>query len=91
MVSQDWVISYNGRLLQLPRQSRHYAPAKSRVTVRENQAGEIAVRYREIARRPEPPSAARDVVSSARRRRNTPPAWKRSYKELPTPTAASAC
>jgi len=95
VVSQDWVISYNGQLLQLQRQSRHYAPARSRVTVRENEAGEIAVHYRghrlafcEIARRPERTPAARDAVSPARRGHSIPPAthpWKRSFK------VASAC
>jgi hypothetical protein len=45
-VSEDWVVRYKNRLLQLERQSRHWAPAKSRVVVRENEAGEIAVCYR---------------------------------------------
>ena len=59
VVSADWVVSYEGRWLQLERQSRRYAPAKSRVTVRENQQGEIAIlyrgyklRYTRIAQRP---------------------------------------
>ena len=47
VVSEDWVVRYNNRLLQLERQSRHWAPAKSRVLVRENEAGEIAIHYRE--------------------------------------------
>ena len=46
VVSQDWVIRYQNRLLQLQRQSRYWAPAKSRVVVRENEAGEIAIHYR---------------------------------------------
>jgi len=46
VVSQDWVIRYQNRLLQLQRQSRHWAPAKSRVLVRENEAGELAIQYR---------------------------------------------
>lgn len=101
VVSQDWVISYKGQLLQLERQSRHYAPARSRVVVRENQSGEIAIHYRgrrlsfrEIAARPEAPPAARDAVSPARRGHSIPSPnhpWKRTYKELPTPRAASAC
>jgi len=60
VVSADWVVSYEGKLLQLERQSRRHAPAKSRVTVRENQQGEIAILYRghqlrhtPIAARPE--------------------------------------
>jgi len=59
VVSLDCVVAYEGRLLQLERQSRHQAPAKSRVTVRENQAGELSVEYRgrnlgfaEVERRP---------------------------------------
>ena len=46
VVSEDWVVRYQNRLLQLERQSQHWAPAKSRVVVRENAAGEIAVHYR---------------------------------------------
>jgi len=46
VVSLDWVVSYEGRLLQLERQSRRHAPAKSRVMVRENQAGDLAIEYR---------------------------------------------
>jgi len=46
VVSEDWVVHYKNRLLQLQRQSQHWAPAKSRVLVRENQAGELAIHYR---------------------------------------------
>lgn len=46
VVSEDWVVRYQNRLLQLQRQSQYWAPAKSRVLVRENQAGEIAIHYR---------------------------------------------
>ncbi len=47
VLSEDWVVRYHNRLLQLERQSRHWAPAKSRVWVRENEAGEVAIHYRE--------------------------------------------
>ena len=47
VVSEDWVVHYRNRLLQLQRQSQHWAPAKSRVRVRENEAGEIAIHYRD--------------------------------------------
>ena len=64
VVSADWVVSYKTRLLQLERQSRHYAPARSRVTVRENEQGDLAVeyrgrplRFREITARPAPATA----------------------------------
>src|SRR2546428_5808268 len=46
VVSEDWVVRYRNRLLQLERQSQHWAPARSRVQVRENEAGEIAIHYR---------------------------------------------
>lgn len=69
VVSADWVVSYKTRLLQLERQSRHYAPARSRVTVRENQQGELAViyrgrplRFRQITVRPAPAAAPADKV-----------------------------
>ena len=47
VVSEDWVVRYHNRLLQLERQSRHWAPAKSGVWVRENEAGEVAIYYRD--------------------------------------------
>ena len=47
VVSQDWVARYQNRWLQLERQSQNWAPAKSRVLVRENQAGEVAIHYRD--------------------------------------------
>jgi hypothetical protein len=46
VVSEDWVVRYKNRLLQLERQSQHWAPAKSRVLVRENETGEVAIHYR---------------------------------------------
>ncbi len=45
-VSEDWVVRYKNHLLQLQRQMKHWAPAKSRVVVRENEAGGIAIHYR---------------------------------------------
>jgi hypothetical protein len=47
VVSEDWVVRYQNRLLQLERPSRPRIPANSRVRVRENQAGEVAIYYRE--------------------------------------------
>jgi hypothetical protein len=47
VVSEDWVVRYQNRLLQLERPSRPRVPAKSRVLVRENEAGEVAIHYRE--------------------------------------------
>ena len=46
VVSEDWGVRYKNRLLQLERQSQQWAPSRSRVLVRENQAGQIAIHYR---------------------------------------------
>ena len=46
VVSEDWVVRYKNRLLQLERQSQHWAPTQSRVLVRENEARKIAIDYR---------------------------------------------
>ena len=47
VVSEDWVVRYKNRLLQLERQSQHWAPSRSRVQVRENEAGQNPNHYRE--------------------------------------------
>jgi len=46
VISNDWVVRYNGRSLQLQRQSQRYAPARATVTVWEAQDGRLAVEYR---------------------------------------------
>jgi len=46
VVSNDWVVRYHNRLLQLERQSGH-APARSTVCVCEDVAGALEIRYRE--------------------------------------------
>src|SRR3989454_6667785 len=46
VLSEDWVVRYKNRLLQLARQNRHWAPAQSRVLVRENEPGHIVIHYR---------------------------------------------
>src|SRR6266568_1109688 len=46
VLSEDWVVRYKNRLLQLARQNRHWAPAQSRVRVRENEPGHIVIHYR---------------------------------------------
>ena len=99
MLSADWVVSYQGRLLQLERQSRHHAPASSRVTVRENQHGKISIEYRghklgfsEIAQRPPPQQAASGSVSPASRGHTTPAKnhpWRQSYKQIAASSIAA--
>jgi transposase InsO family protein len=98
VLSLDWVVSYEGRLLQLERQSRHHAPAKSKVLVRENQSGEIHVEYRgrsldftQIERRPARQPASSGAVSPASRRHSAPAKnhpWQQSFKQMRTPAAA---
>ena len=98
VVSADWVVSYQGRLLQLERQSRHHAPASSRVTVRENERGQISIEYRghklgfsPIAQRP-PRETTLGDVSPASRGHVTPAKnhpWKQNYKQMRTPSIAA--
>ena len=93
VLSLDWVVSYEGRLLQLERQSRCHAPAKSRVLIRQNQAGQLHIEYRgrkltftEIAQRPAR-SPARSSVSAPGGVHRTPSPnhpWKQTYKQMPS-------
>jgi len=94
VVSLDWVVSYEGKLLQLERQSRHHAPAKSRVLVRENQQGQISIEYRgrklgfqQIAHRPARQPAPCSVSAPRGGHRTPAPnhPWKQTYKQMPTP------
>jgi transposase len=95
VVSLDWVVSYQGRLLQLERQSRHHAPARSRVTVREDQQGKLTLiyrgyklRYAEIAQRPMRDLPTCVVETSPPRGRglhNAPSPthpWRQTYKQI---------
>src|SRR5208337_3116777 len=103
VVSEDWVVRYKNRLLQLERQTRHWAPAKSRVLVRENEAGEVAIHcrdqrvgFRELRaspalgeRRGAAPSPA---PPSPNRHRPAPPThpWKQGWQKMRTPTYSLA-
>ena len=88
-ISNDWVVRYQGRFLQIGRESR-YAPAGGKVTVTEGREGELRVLYRgrevkwrEIpapAPRPEPPAVARGRALELRKKRHRPAhdhPWKR--------------
>jgi transposase len=46
VLGNDWVVQYQGRLFQVERQSSHYAPAQSRVTVCEWEEGRVEIHYR---------------------------------------------
>lgn len=98
-VSQDWVVSYHRRCLQLQRQSRHWAPANNWVTVCEWEDGRIAITYRgqrlrfhEVpGPRPRPVKVAEPAAS---RTQHPAPAahhpWRSSYKASPLPSAGLA-
>ena len=105
VVSQDWVVRYNNRELQLERQSRHWAPAKSRVLVRENEAGEIAIHYRgqrlgfhersvgASTGLSEERGAAPSLALPSPIRHSSPGAnhpWRQTYKHMPTQAFSSA-
>jgi hypothetical protein len=82
-VSNDWVVQYDTRRLQLERQSGH-PPARSIVQVLEDAAGQLEIRYRDRVMRwteiptaahlltprsgpPRPPVEAQRVVAGSRR------------------------
>jgi len=94
VLSNDWVVRYNGRLLQIERQGRRSTSPQSKVVVQEWENGKLAIRYRgqklawkEIAHLP-PPSFA-ELPSQPVRQKNRPLAahpWRQSYRQLPTPS-----
>ena len=100
VVSSDWVVSYAGRWLQLERQSRHWAPAKSHVTVSEGQDGRIFIWYRrqrlrfhQLFRRPRIEPAGTQPPTVMHRphpqpARNHP--WRFSYKAAPLTSTLAA-
>ena len=47
VVSEDWVMQLQGPTAATGEAEPAYAPASSRVVVRENQAGELAIHYRD--------------------------------------------
>lgn len=99
VVSRDWVVSYNGKWLQLQRQSRHHAPARSRVQVWEWENGRIAIQYRgrslpfhQIYVRPDHPTA-KSMETVIHKRHPQPKSshpWRFSYKAVPLPSTVSA-
>jgi transposase len=94
-VSNDWVVRYHNRLLQLERQSGH-APARSTVLVCENAAGTIEIRYRDRAMRwteivagvtapPDPvrvPAAVPSSAASRSRRAGADHPWRQGFKQM---------
>ena len=46
VISDDWVVRYEGRFFQLEPQSRNYAPARAKVVVCEWPEGRVEIEYR---------------------------------------------
>ncbi len=74
VLSNDWVVQYQSWLFQVGRQSQHYAPAKSKVTVGEWEDVRLEIQYRgpklkwrEITERPVP--GAREPQAKSRVKR----------------------
>jgi hypothetical protein len=92
VLGNDWVVRHENHFYQVERQSRTYAPAKSKVTVCEWEDGAMEIHYRgrtlthrAIEGLPQKPA----VVASKRRKPFTPPAarmadhpWRRSYQDM---------
>jgi transposase len=103
VVSEDWVVRYKNRLLQLERQSQHWAPSRSRVQVRENEAGQIQINYREqslpfrevqrasTARSEERGAAPSPAPPSPKPSPAKPHPWRqRRFRDMKTPAFSSA-
>jgi hypothetical protein len=88
-VSNDWVVRYDNRYLQIERQS-HRPPARSTVTVFEAATGQLEIRYRDRVMRwteapaplpkPERPAATRPPLpktQARRRRQSADHPWRR--------------
>src|SRR3954447_12276435 len=93
-ISNDWVVSYHGLLLQLRRHGRQHAPARSKVSVCEWQDGRIEIYYREqamewdeIAERPAiAPATVSSKPSTQHRKSKAPPLdhplKQKSYQQM---------
>ena len=93
-VSNDWVVRYQGRFFQWQAQVRHYAPARSKVTVCEWEDGTIEIEYRgqnlrweEIAAAPM--RQAKPPVQAVQRRARYIPGpdhpWRRPWRQASGP------
>ena len=93
-VSNDWVVRYENRYLQIERQS-HRPPARSSVTVYEASTGQLEIRYRDRVMRwteiPAPGSrAAAPVALASRPTAEQPPVRRRSGQLPDHPWRSSA-
>lgn len=86
-ISNDWVVSYKRRLIQIQSQSRHYAPARGKVTVCEWENGRIKIYYRdqpveweEIQQRPNQETSPVVPTKSVHHTRSRKPAVNHPWK-----------
>jgi len=92
-ISQDWVVRYGGRWLQIQRHGRQHAPAQAKVVVQEWESGRLEIRYRgqkiaweEITALP--PRPLRELPSKRIKGVQHPSAthpWRKDYREMHTP------
>lgn len=96
-LSNDWVVHYKGRRLQIQRHSRHHAPAQSKVVVHQWEDGKLEIRYRgqkvswkEIASLPlvRPVEAAEKLPAPLPHPAASHP-WRSLYRELTTPSGGT--
>jgi transposase len=93
VLSNDWVVQYAGLFLQVQRQSRHHAPARGKVTVREWEDGRLQLLYRgqklawrKIDKLPVKPTP--EPTTKLPRSKMRPPSyhpWRQSYQSMPAP------
>jgi transposase len=91
-LSNDWVVRYGGRFLQIERDSYQHAPAQAKVVVQQWENGKLEIRYRgrkiawkEIVTLPERPLAK--PMAPERLRPVRPSAahpWRSDYREMRT-------
>jgi hypothetical protein len=87
-LSNDWVVRYQGRFLQIQRSGRHLAPARSKVVVQEWESGKLEIRYRgqkiaweQIPALPDPPLLEPLKPFRAKRPAANHP-WRKDYREM---------
>jgi transposase len=93
VLSQDWVVRYQGQLLQVERHHRHQAAPGARIVVREWEDGRLELRYRgnKIAWQQIsslPVAAKPELQSQLPRPRVRPPSdhpWYRGYQGMRAP------
>jgi len=84
VISNDWVVTYGGQRWQLQRPCQHYAPARSRVLIREWEDGTIVILYRGRSLPFCPYEEPVAVAAVAARRRHRPAAhhpWTKKFNK----------